>query len=142
MKSLGLVLFLGLLSLEGFSQTGEEKAVSELSRKKFIWLIRKEADSLSKVLDERVEYVHSNGWVQSKKDVLDDMKSGKLVYQAVTVKESAVRIYGQAAIVTGLGTFEGINSGTAFKLDLKYTEIYVKTPEGWKLASRHSNRMP
>jgi hypothetical protein len=142
MKSLSFVLLFGLLALNGFSQPAEEKAVSELSRKKFNWLIRKEADSLNRVLDDRVEYVHSNGWVQSKKDVLDDMKSGKLVYQAVTIKESAVRIYGQAAIVTGLGTFEGINSGTAFKLDLKYTEVYVKSTQGWKLASRHSNRMP
>jgi hypothetical protein len=142
MKALSLLLLLGLLALPAFAQTAEEKAVSELSRKKFNWLIRKEADSLSRALDERVQYVHSNGWVQSKKEVLDDMKSGKLVYQAVTVKESTVRIYGQAAIVTGLGSFEGINSGTAFKLEMRYTEVYVKTPEGWKLASRHSNRVP
>lgn len=142
MKAFGLAVLLGFLALPAFSQTAEEKAISELSHKKFNWLIRKEADSLNRVLDERVMYVHSNGWVQSKKEMLDDMKSGKLIYQAITVKESTVRIYGQSAIVTGLGTFEGINSGTAFKLEMRYTEVYVKTAEGWKLASRHSNRMP
>ena len=116
--------------------------MEDLSRRKFIWLIRKETDSLARTLDDRLEYVHSNGWVQTKKDVLDDMKSGKLIYQVVTVKESKVRLYGQSAIVSGLGTFEGINSGTTFKLDLRYTEVYVRSAEGWKLASRHSNRMP
>src|SRR5262245_1838718 len=134
MRTARLTILFGLLALTSLAQSAEEKAVAELSRKKFGWLIRKEADSLSRVLDDRLEFVHSNGWVQRRQDVLDDMKSGRLVYQAVTVKESAVRIYGQTAIVTGLGTFEGVNSGTAFKLDLRYTEVYVKTKEGWKLA--------
>jgi hypothetical protein len=142
MKALSLLVLLGLLALPAFSQTAEEKAVSELSRKKFNWLIRKETDSLGRALDDRVQYVHSNGWVQSKKDMLDDLKSGKLVYQTITVNESAVRMYGQTAIVTGLGAFVGVNSGTAFKLEMRYTEVYVMTAEGWKLASRHSNRMP
>lgn len=142
MKRLTLVgLFIALVLPAG-AQTTDERAVSELSRRKFSWLIRRDADSLSRVLDDRLEYIHSNGWVQSKQEVLEDMKSGKLVYQAVNIKESKVRIYGQMAVVTGLGTFEGINAGTAFTLDLKYTEVYVKVSDGWKLATRHSNRMP
>lgn len=101
-----------------------------------------QADSLNAILDDQVQYIHSNGWVQNKKEVLEDMRSGKLVYQNVTVKEDQVRMYGETAIVTGLGTFEGVNNGTAFKLDLRYTEVYLNTQSGWRLVSRHSNRMP
>ena len=139
-KLLFILLLLGT-SL-AWAQTPGEQVVLELSRKKFDWLINKQYDSLEKSLDDRVQYIHSNGWIQNKKEIMEDARSGKLVYQKVTIKESAVRLYDKTAIVTGLGMFEGMNSGTAFSLDLRYTETYVKAGSRWKLASRHSNRMP
>lgn len=138
-------LFLSLftcLTSAALSQSADELRVLDLSLRKFDWLIRGTADSLEHLLDPRVEYIHSNGWVQTRADVLNDMKSGKLVYQRVTIKSAAARSYGTSAVVTGLGTFEGINSGTPFKLDLRYTEVYVHSGSSWKLVSRHSNRMP
>ena len=126
----------------GFGQTAEEQTILDLSRRKFDWLIQGTADSLNVLLDDRIEYVHSNGWVQTRADVINDMKSRKLVYQRVTIQAASARLYGQAAVVTGLGTFEGVNSGTPFKLDLRYTEVYILSNHRWKLVSRHSNRMP
>jgi len=142
MKYLLIISVMVLSLTQAPAQTREEREVLSLSRQKFGWLIRRQADSLTTILDEKVQYIHSNGWIQSKREVVDDMASGKLVYQRVTVKEDQVRIYGKTAIVTGLGTFEGVNSGTAFKLDLRYTEVYLSTTTGWRLLSRHSNRMP
>ncbi len=139
------LLSLGLLVVLGspvYAQSRQEEQVLDISRRKFGWLIRGRADSLSNVLDAKVEYIHSNGWVQTREDVLNDMKSGKLIYQQVTIKSAAARAYGSTVVVTGLGTFEGINAGTAFKLDLRYTEVYVISDNQWKLVSRHSNRMP
>ncbi|MDZ4716066.1 MAG: nuclear transport factor 2 family protein [Cytophagales bacterium] len=124
------------------AQDTAERDVLSLSMAKFGWLINKQADSLQKYLDDRIQYIHSNGWIQTKAEILEDMLSGKLVYQKVEVKEASVRIYGQTALVTGLGRFEGINSGTPFSIDLRYTEVFVRTVDRWKLASRHSNRMP
>jgi len=136
---LGLLLWVTCTS---FGQSKEEQQILDLSRRKFDWLIQGTVDSLENLLDERAEYIHSNGWVQTRADVVNDMKSGKLVYRQVTIKSAAVRQYGQSAVVTGLGLFEGINSGTPFKLDLRYTEVYVQSGNRWKLVSRHSNRMP
>jgi hypothetical protein len=122
--------------------TRVEQSILDLSKKKFEWLINKQYDSLLVLLDDKLQYVHSNGWVENKQEVIDDLKNGKLTYQKVTVKESSVRLYEKTAIVNGLGTFEGIGNGNAFSMDLRYTEVYVRTGNRWKLASRHSNRMP
>lgn len=135
------IILIAHLSLAAYGQSVEQ-GILDLSRKKFDWLIAGQADSLQKLLDEKIQYIHSNGWVQNKLEVLEDMKAGKLVYKKVTVKEASVRVYGKAAILTGLGTFEGINGGTPFLLDLRYTEVYVWTMDRWALASRHSSRMP
>lgn len=138
------ILFLLWFSLAGAAsaQDAEERAVLRLSKVKFDWLVNRNTDSIGYLLDDRVKYVHSNGWTQSKSEVLSDMASGKLLYQRVTIKEAMVRMYGQTAIVDGAGTFEGVNSGTAFKLELRYTEVYMRSAGRWMLVSRHANRLP
>lgn len=142
MKGFLTAILFSFSSIVLCAQSSEELAVRTLSQKKYDWLIGRQADSLDRMLDDRLQFVHSNGWVQTKREVLDDMRSGKLVYQRVTVKEAVVRLYDKAAVVNGLGTFEGVNSGTAFKLDLRYTEVYVYDQDRWMMVSRHSNRMP
>lgn len=129
-----------VVTTNGLAQN-DNAEVSSLSRKKFSWLINKQADSLSWLLDEKVMYIHSNGWIQSKREILEDMHSGKLVYIHVDVKEDQVRLYGNTALVTGRGKFAGINGGKEFELDLVYTEVYIRKKKEWLLVSRHANRL-
>jgi hypothetical protein len=125
----------------GFAQTDSHEVIT-LSRKKFDWLINRQADSLTWLLDENVMYIHSNGWVQTKREVLEDMHSGKLVYKRVDIKEDQVRLYKNAALVTGTGRFSGINGENEFDLNLVYTEVYIrKKRKQWVLVSRHANRL-
>jgi Domain of unknown function (DUF4440) len=124
------------------AQTPAEKIVLDLSKKKFEWLINKQYDSLSKILDDRIQYIHSNGWIQDKDHVIGDIKSGTLTYQKIDIKESQARLYANSAIVTGSGRFEGAGNGNIFAVDLLYTEVYIKSGNHWKLASRHANKMP
>ena len=142
MKRILFCIALLLTSIFAAGQDYAEKLIIDLSKRKFDWLITNQYDSLEKYLDERIQYVHSNGWVQNKMEVLNDMRSGKLIYKKVIVKEATVRVYEQAAIINGLGTFEGVMSGTPFSIDLRYTEVFVKSANRWALASRHANRMP
>ncbi len=138
-----IVLFCAALTgTNCLAQSKLEQSVLNLSKRKFDWLINKQYDSLTAVLDDKLEYVHSNGWVQSKTDVINDTKSGDMVYQSVDIKEANARTYNNdAVIVTGTGTFTGIH-GQPFTILLHYTEVYIKSGNRWKLATRHSNRMP
>ena len=124
----------------GFAQTAKHEVIT-LSRKKFDWLINMQADSLTWLFDENVMYIHSNGWVQTKREMLEDMHSGKLVYKRVDIKEDQVRLYKNTALVTGTGRFSGINGGNEFELNLVYTEVYIRRKKQWLLVSRHANRL-
>ncbi len=137
-----LITFI-LLSFSSFAQPGNlERQILDLSKRKFDWMVNKNTDSLKAILDEQVKYIHSNGWTQSKQEVIDDCISGKLVYQKIEVIEAAVRLYNATAIVTGKGKFSGAVNQTPFVLDLTYTEVYIKKDNHWLLVSRHSNKMP
>jgi Domain of unknown function (DUF4440) len=139
MKNILLIILL-LVGTQAFSQTAEVDKVNQLHKKKFEWLINKNYDSLNWVMDESVKYIHSNGWVQSKQEVIEDIKAGKLNYIGVVVEESAVTLYNNSsAVVTGKGTFKGLMPDkTEFNIHLLYTEVYVKSKKQWKLVSRHA----
>ncbi|NOS56666.1 MAG: nuclear transport factor 2 family protein [Cyclobacteriaceae bacterium] len=122
-------------------QTAQEQQIIEISKKKFEWLVNKNIDSLKIVLDDRAQYVHSNGWIQTKQEVLDDVVSGKLNYQEVIVTEATVRLYPNMALLIGKGKFSGVVNKNLFTMDLLYTEVYVKKGMKWLLASRHANKM-
>lgn len=108
---------------------------------KFRWMELQQLDSLSAFLHPDLKYIHSNGWIESKDDVLKDLQSGKLVYQKVQVQESQVRQIAQTAIVTGKGNFKVVMDGKSLDINLLYTEVYVKQKKQWLLISRHANRL-
>jgi hypothetical protein len=141
MKEITAGVLLCLISLSAGAQTDTERAVLKLSERKFAWLINQQTDSLNMLLDARIQYIHSNGWVQSRQEVFDDMTSGKLEYKLINIRSTMVRLYGHTAIVTGRGRFVGNREGTEFDMELSYTEVYIKEKKNWKLVTRHANRM-
>ncbi|MFZ1455021.1 MAG: nuclear transport factor 2 family protein [Saprospiraceae bacterium] len=98
----------------------------------------KNTDSLTTLLHDDVHYIHSNGWKESKAEVIVNILSGKLSYNDVKVHESQVRIVDNTALVTGKGTFYVSLEGKTSEFNLFYTEVYVMTESGIRLISRHA----
>ncbi len=141
-KSSFLLTILVHLSVWSTAQSiSTEQIILNLSKKKFDWMVIKNIDSLKNVLDDRLKYVHSNGWTQSKQEVVDDFMSGKLDYQKIEITEASARIYDNTAIVIGKGKFSGQVSKNPFALDLLYTEVYIRKIGRWILASRQSSKL-
>lgn len=136
-----LVLLMLLIPYRSFTQSDAEE-IRRLVSARFDWLIRHQYDSLHAVLDEQLEYIHSNGWVETRDDVIQNLKTRRLVYKNVTIEQINVRIYGGTAIVTGRGLFSGEMSGNAFSTPLLFTEVYVRKDNRWKLVLRHACRVP
>lgn len=131
-----------LLACVGAQAQTSEQTVLNLSKKKFGWMIQMKFDSLQAALDDRLMFVHSNGWSENKQEFIEDIKSGKLKYVDIQVSESSARVYPGTAIVTGKGKFTVQLDGNPLELNLFYTEVYVLKNKKWLLASRHSNRLP
>jgi hypothetical protein len=138
-----IIILFTFLALTAQAQTPEADKVKQLHLKKFEWFTKKNYDSINWVLDESVQYIHSNGWTQSKKEVVDDMKSGKLNYNSIVIEKSSAKLYENGtAIVTGTGTFAGsLPDGSPFNLKLLYIETYMKIKKQWRLVSRLSTKV-
>lgn len=141
MKKILSIIFV-LLSIVSFSQTKEADFVNQLHKKKFSWMINKKYDSIDLILDPQIKFIHSNGWIQSKVEIIDDLKSGKLNYTNITIQESTAQLYNNTVVVTGKGTFKGLMPDKSeFNISLLYTEVYVKTKKQWRLVSRQATKI-
>jgi hypothetical protein len=105
-------------------------------------LLEKDAATLKQVLHANMSYGHSNGWIQSKDDVLNDSKTGKLVYNKIEHNSSAIVNIGKKYATAKTNTnAEGSVNGTAFKLTLHVMQFWIKTKKGWQLIARQSAKL-
>ena len=102
-------------------------------------LLGKDEAVLTTILHKDLSFGHSNGWIQSKHDILNDFKSGKLVYNRFENNSSAiVSISKKYATVKTNTNAEGLVNGTTFKLTLHIMQFWIKTKKGWQLIARQS----
>ncbi|MFZ9503670.1 MAG: nuclear transport factor 2 family protein [Cyclobacteriaceae bacterium] len=139
MKTFFLMISL-FFSFSAVGQTKEETEIMNLAKKKFRWMVEKKIDSLSALADERLSYIHSNGWIQTKKDFIEDF-NGKLIFHDIQIVELHSRVYRRSAVVTGKGHFIVSLNGNRMEVDLLFTEVYIRSGGKWKLVSRHANRL-
>ena len=133
-----LVLFLFNSSFAQIDSIGLKNAMQQLDKA----LLQKDEIVLKSVLHKEVSYGHSNGWIQSKDDILNDFKSGKLTYNTIENNSSAiVKISEKYATVKTNTNAEGSVNGTAFKLTLHVMQFWIKTKKGWQLIARQSAKL-
>ena len=133
-----LVLFLFNSSFAQIDSVGLKNAMQQLDKA----LLQKDEVVLKSILHKEVSYGHSNGWIQSKDDILNDFKSGKLTYNNIENNSSAiVKISEKYATVKTNTNAEGSVNGTAFKLTLHVMQFWIKTKTGWQLIARQSAKL-
>ena len=134
----GLVLFLFNSSFAQIDSIGLKNAMRELDKA----LLQKDKAGLKLVLHDDLSFGHSNGWIQSKSDILNDFANGKVTYNKIENNSSAiVKINKKYATVKTNTNAEGVVNGTAFKLTLHIMQFWIKTKKGWQLIARQSAKL-
>lgn len=105
-------------------------------------LLEKDSLILATVLHKEVSYGHSNGWVQSKKDVWNDFVSGKLIYNKIENNSSAIAAINKKWATVRMNTAaEGTVNGKSFNMTLHVLQVWMKTKKGWQLVARQSAKL-
>ncbi|MFA9198850.1 MAG: nuclear transport factor 2 family protein [Aquirufa sp.] len=133
MKSIALFLSFMLLTLNSaFAQTNSEETIKQLSKDKWQWMSDKEVDKLEKLFDAKAKFVHMSGtW--KKDEELDIIKTGSIWYKKATVKDTAVEIIGNTAIVWNRITLDAVVRENVVVTEFTVTEVYQKQESEWKM---------
>lgn len=101
-----------------------------------------DAKVLGQVLDDDLEYVHSNGEVNTKQQFIESLTSGARDYIATTFEIQGARILGDVAILRGTAKVKVADHGQSLDLEIGYTDIWVWKNGRWQMTAWRSARMP
>ena len=134
---------LSLLLLFSFvfanAQTEEEKLTTAL--KEFHQaLVNKNTTSINQQTDKALSYGHSNGWVETKADVIKDLETGYLVYHSYKEDSLKIMINESIANVRFVADISATMNGNDTNVHLKVLEVWVKKGKRWILFARQAVR--
>lgn len=134
-------LFTILVLLSSHVLFGQTSFLTEAASKLDKALILKDTVTLKQLLFKELTYGHSNGWVETKDDVVRDVTSGKLSYQEI--ENSAVSwVTGKSwASMRCTSAVKFSLDGKAAALKLHVLQVWLKTNKGWQLYARQSTKM-
>ncbi|CAN5559091.1 hypothetical protein BH11BAC5_BH11BAC5_44220 [soil metagenome] len=135
-----MTILLFTSSFSGFSQTGDEEKLTATVRAFHLALVNKNTIAINQQTDKALSYGHSNGWIQTKADVMKDLESGYISYQDIKEDSIIITMNGNMANVRFLGDYKATLKGAASNFRLRVLEVWVKKSKRWVLFSRQGIR--
>ena len=78
----------------------------------------------------------------TKAQLMDAWKSGNLKYTSASDKNQETRVYGDAAVASGVFTLKGRNPNGDFTINAWYTAVWVKQKGRWRLVASQLTDIP
>ncbi|MEO5625403.1 MAG: nuclear transport factor 2 family protein [Dokdonella sp.] len=101
-----------------------------------------DADSVGTNLDARFTLTDSRGNVTDRAQNVAEVARRDPYYDVFRNHGEKVRLYGDAALVTGVTTIKGHSGSTAIDAEFAYTDTWVRRDGSWIIAASHASRLP
>jgi ketosteroid isomerase-like protein len=109
---------------------------------RFQAMVAGDGTALEKLLHDGLVYTHSSSSVDSKASFIDAVVSRRSGYQKIERSDEQIRVYGDSAVVTGRAQITLQNASGNRVLNLRYTDVWVKSGAGWQMAAWQSTMIP
>jgi uncharacterized protein (TIGR02246 family) len=114
-----------------------EQAVMKIEQDALTALLKRDAVAFAKVFAEDAVLTTPDGGIETKAQVVADVKSGDLTLQSSTISEMKVRVYGDAAVATYITTDKGKFKGQEIDGRFRWTDTFVRRGGAWLLVAGH-----
>lgn len=104
-------------------------------------LVNKDTVELNWLLRDNIHYIHSNGWIQSKNDIINDLYNGKLTYKNIDITSRTVKLNGAIGAVEMIANVDILMDGKPMHLSLKINQLWTWKTDRWELFSRMSEKV-
>lgn len=119
-----------------------ESDIRELERQRFRAMEQVDVATLDRILSDDLIYTHANGLQQTKAELIGVLGSGDMKYESITPGDHVrVRIYDQAAVVTGRASIKIKARGEEQSFEICYLDVYVKQEGRWQMVAWQSARV-
>jgi len=135
MKLIFIAIFVSISSLVVAQDTVQLKKVTELFNNA---LLKKDTNLIKQLVHKQISYGHSNGWLQTKQDLITDFATGKIEYTKIEEGEKSFTKTKQAIAVRNISKVEGVVNGYVFSMSLQVLQVWKKVKKNWVLLARQS----
>jgi Domain of unknown function (DUF4440) len=112
--------------------TKDEQALVNLSKDMWQWMADKNVEKLAPLFHDKSKFVHMSGtW--KKDEELEIIKTGSIWYKKADVKDVAVELIDNTAIVWSRITLTAFVRGSDVVTEFTVTEVFKKQKKEWKL---------
>ncbi|MBP6477947.1 MAG: nuclear transport factor 2 family protein [Chitinophagaceae bacterium] len=102
-------------------------------------LVKKNTGSINQQTDKALSYGHSNGWVETKTEMIKNLETGYTSYKSIKEDSLQITINENLANARFVGDYEvSLNGGNAVVYHLKVLEVWVKKGKRWILFARQA----
>ena len=123
------------------SQMDVVEEIRRVDRERIRAQVDADAVALDRIYADDFIGVGPSGTVRTKKDVLSDFGSGSLKFQSITTDDVRIRVYGNAAVETGLSTMQGQDAGKVVPAENRFTRVWIKQEGRWRLVANHYSNL-
>jgi ketosteroid isomerase-like protein len=114
------------------SPADDKKTVADLDTQYQAAVKINDAATMDRILADDYALVTGSGKIYSKADLLDEARSGRVVYEHQEDTAQTVRLWGDTAVITAKLWEKGTDSGKPFDYTVWFSDTYVRTPSGWR----------
>ena len=125
------------------SAADDKSAVAALDTEYQAAVKHNDVAAMDRILADDFVLVTGNGKTFGKADLLGEARAANTQYDRQQDSQQTVRVWGDTAVVTALLWVKGRNKSDAFDYKLWFSDVYVRTPAGWRYAfGQASLRLP
>ena len=134
MKKIILLSFLlfGFIQLGISQEASVANEIKALSLAKWQWMADKDVAKLSPLFHPQAKFVHMSGTWNTPRE-LEIIQSGSIWYKKADVKDTAIEIVGNTALVWNRITLHAVVGGNEVSTEFTVTEVYQREGTAWQL---------
>lgn len=114
------------------SATDDQKAVAALDTEYQAAVKINDFATMARLLADDYMLVTGSGKTYTKSDLVEEARSGRIVYEHQEDTQQTVRVWGDTAVISAKLWEKGTNAGKPFDYTVWFSDTYVRTPTGWR----------
>jgi len=102
-------------------------------------MVSGDTTALAKLLADGAIYIHSSAKVDDEKSYVVPLQSRQIQYEAIDITVTKLRRLGAGVVLlSGRAVMQTVQNGQSRRLDNLFIMTWIKTADGWRMASWQS----